>query len=352
MSAKEASVQALKIRLGLTEFVGQSETLAAQLQQIAVIAATDAAVLILGESGTGKELCAGALHRLSARAAGPLITVNCGSLPRDLRESAFFGHEAGAFTGALKSAGGFVEQAEGGTLFLDEIGTLPYEGQSMLLRLLQEKEYRSVGATRVFRANARIIAATNRDLLAASNSGEFRPDLYFRLCGLAIRMSPLRERAEDIPLLAREFLRTFSIEHRRPAADFHPSALVKLVSYHWPGNVRELQNVIRQAVLFSSGPIIEASEIRFSPLASEASGASGASGVDVPPASENSKSWQKDKKAAVAQFERTRIVTCLAAAHGNISEAARQAGKARRVFWELMRKYRINADDFRPPPEA
>ncbi|MBE7501878.1 MAG: sigma 54-interacting transcriptional regulator [Verrucomicrobiales bacterium] len=235
------------------DLIGQSAALRQIVSQIDLVAPTEASVLVLGETGTGKELVAREIHRRSARSAGPLVRVNCGSIPQELFESEFFGHVKGAFTGALKDRPGRFETAEGGTLLLDEIGEVPFEMQTKLLRVLQDKCYERVGEDRTRHANVRIIGATNRDLKQAVAAGRFREDLYYRLNVFPIRVPPLKERRDDIPLLAQHFVALSVKELRCPPPRLTRAALARLQHYHWPGNVRELRNVIERAVILARG---------------------------------------------------------------------------------------------------
>ncbi len=235
------------------DLVGQSAALRQIISQIDLVAPTEASVLIMGETGTGKELVAREIHRRSRRQDGPLVRVNCASIPKELFESEFFGHVRGSFTGAIKDRAGRFETAEGGTLFLDEIGEVPLDMQGKLLRVLQEKRYERVGDDRTRQANVRIIAATNRDLKKATATGRFREDLYYRLHVFPIQVAPLRERRDDIPLLANHFVELSAKELRCPKPRLTRAAVVQLQSYDWPGNVRELRNVIERAVILARG---------------------------------------------------------------------------------------------------
>jgi transcriptional regulator with GAF, ATPase, and Fis domain len=235
------------------EILGTSKALKDVLRQIRVVAPTDTTVLIGGESGTGKELVARAIHDFSRRRSHPLITVNCASIPRELFESEFFGHVKGAFTGALRDRIGRFQLADKGTLFLDEVGEIPLELQSKLLRVLQEGTFERVGEDRARRVDVRVIAATNRDLFDEVDAGRFRRDLYFRLCVFPLRMPPLRERLEDVRILAEHFAQLASKRLKIPHTPLTHSNVELLASYAWPGNVRELQNVIERAVIISQG---------------------------------------------------------------------------------------------------
>lgn len=239
------------------DLVGQSAALRQVVSQIDLVAPTDASVLIFGETGTGKELVAHEIHRRSRRKEKPLIRVNCASIPKDLYESEFFGHARGAFTGAIKDRAGRFEAAEGGTIFLDEIGEVPFELQSKLLRVLQEKSYERVGEDRTRRADVRVIAATNRDLKREVAAGRFREDLYYRLNVFPIQVAPLRERSEDIPPLAQHFIKRSAKELCTAKARLTRAGIVQLQSYDWPGNIRELRNVIERAVILARGGALE-----------------------------------------------------------------------------------------------
>jgi transcriptional regulator with GAF, ATPase, and Fis domain len=239
------------------DLVGQSAALKHIVSQIDVVAPTEASVLILGETGTGKELVAHEIHRRSTRKDGPLVRVNCASIPRELFESEFFGHVRGAFTGALKDRAGRFETAEGGTIFLDEVGEIPLEIQNKLLRVLQEKRYERVGDDRTRRADVRIVSATNRDLKKEAAAGRFREDLYYRVNVFPIQVAPLRDRVDDIPLLAKHFVELSTKELKCTKPRLTRAAVSTLQSYHWPGNVRELRNVIERAVILARGGVLE-----------------------------------------------------------------------------------------------
>ena len=238
------------------DLVGQSAALRQLVSQIDMVAPTEASVLILGETGTGKDLVAREIHRRSPRKDSPLVRVNCASIPKELFESEFFGHVKGAFTGAIKDRAGRFEAAEGGTLFLDEIGEVPLEIQGILLRVLQEKHYERVGEDRTRRANVRIIAATNRNLKAEVAARRFREDLYYRLHVFPIQVTTLKERKDDIPLLAKHFVELSVKELRCPKPRLTRAAMARLQSYDWPGNIRELRNVIERAVILARGGLL------------------------------------------------------------------------------------------------
>jgi len=241
---------------GFEEIAGQSESIREVLQQAAQVAPTGTAVLLLGETGTGKDLLARAIHARSKRAERPLIKVNCAALPASLVESELFGHEKGAFTGAISAKPGRFELADGGTLFLDEVGEIPPEVQAKLLRVLESGEFERVGATRTRKVDVRIVAATNRDLERAMAEGRFREDLYYRLSSFPIQLPALRDRREDIPLLVWELIHRRQTELDRRIERVPDAEMQSLTRYAWPGNVRELSNVIERALILSSGPVL------------------------------------------------------------------------------------------------
>jgi DNA-binding NtrC family response regulator len=243
--------------ISFPEIVGKSAALRQVLQQVEMVAPSDSTVLILGETGTGKELIARAVHERSRRRDKPLVRVNCTSIPKELFESEFFGHAKGAFTGAIKDRAGRFEAAAGGTLFLDEVGEIPLELQSKLLRVLQEKSYERVGEEKTRRADVRIVAATNRDLKKEVAAGRFREDLYYRLNVFPLRVAALRERKEDIPLLATHFVELLVKELGCPKPRLTRAGIETLQGYDWPGNIRELRNVIERAVIFARGGALE-----------------------------------------------------------------------------------------------
>jgi formate hydrogenlyase transcriptional activator len=249
--------------------IGASPGLLEVLERVARVAATDSTVLIIGETGTGKELVARAIHRGSPRAKRALVKVNCAALPEGLIASELFGHERGAFTGALERRRGRFELAAGGTIFLDEVGELPAPVQVALLRVLQEREFERVGGHETLRTDARVVAATNRDLEEAVREGRFRSDLFFRLNVFPIRVPALRERAEDIPLLAEYCASQFARKVGKAVRGIAESAMAALSAYHWPGNIRELQNVVERAVILAGGSVVELSDLELPSLTSE-----------------------------------------------------------------------------------
>jgi DNA-binding NtrC family response regulator len=248
----------LRERYSFQNIIGKSAAMQQIFELISQVAPRRSTVLIEGESGTGKELVAKAIHASSGRADAPFVAINCGNIPSELLESELFGHVRGAYTGATSSKKGLFEAGDGGTLFLDEVATISMEIQSKLLRVIQEREFRRLGGLENIKVDVRIIAATNTDLQAAVRQGTFRDDLYYRLNVIVIKIPPLRERAEDIPLLSEHFIRKYAEENQRDSFVLDPSAMKILMDYNWPGNVRELENVIERAVVLSPGKSIAA----------------------------------------------------------------------------------------------
>jgi len=318
------------------------------------VASTDAEILISGPSGVGKELYACFAHEKSLRAKAPFIAVNCGALSADLLENELFGHVGGAFTGARPRTEGLVSAAEGGTIFLDEVDSLSLICQVKLLRFLQEKEYRRLGEARIRRANIRIIAATNTDLLAAVRQGAFREDLFFRLRVVPIEVAPLRERPEDIALLLEEFEVRFAQAYQLPKISLTPAALDKLKSYVWPGNIRELENCVNYLTCWQLNRPVQPSDLPLldreenEPANGNGNGKAHTDGdwhvKDVTPALKLP--YNDAKRGLVDHFEREYIVSALRRSGGNIAQAARESQKPRRVFFEMMRKHGIKASDY------
>lgn len=238
------------------QIIGNSPALESVLEQVERVAPTDSTVLIQGETGTGKELIAHAIHNLSSRCGRPFVRLNCAAIPLDLLESELFGHEKGAFTGAIAQKIGRFELADKGTLFLDEIGDIPPALQPKLLRVLQEQEFERLGSTRTHQVDVRLVAATNRNLLEMSNQGEFRTDLYYRLNVFPVLLPPLRERREDIPALVAHFVEIYGRRMSRPIDHIPPTTMSAFTSYQWPGNIRELQNLIERAVILSNDGVL------------------------------------------------------------------------------------------------
>jgi two-component system NtrC family response regulator len=288
---------------------------------ICKVAPTNAPVLILGESGTGKEMVAQALHRRSAQARGPFVAINCNSIPENLLESELFGHEKGAFTGAHAQRKGHIETAAGGTLFLDEIGELPTSVQVKLLRFLQEKCFQRVGGRQEIHSDARVLAATNRNLQESVAGGKFREDLYFRLAVVVVKVPPLRERGDDIILVAKAFLHNYAVEHAKPGLTFAPDALRALSLHRWPGNVRELQNRVRRAVIMADGKRVTATDLELTDTLSA-----------LPP---------QTLKEARESVEREMVQDALRRHRGKITSAALELGISRPTLYELMEKLGI-----------
>jgi formate hydrogenlyase transcriptional activator len=243
-------------RVRVSEIVGQSSALKQVIEQVETVARTDAAVLLLGETGTGKELFARAIHGFSSRRDQPLVRADCALIPAGLLESELFGHERGAFTGAIARNVGRIELANKGTLFLDEVGDIPLELQSKLLRVLQEREIERLGSSRTIRVDFRLVAATNRNLIEMVDNGQFRSDLYYRLSVFPIEIPPLRDRVEDIPILAWHFVKKYAQQMNKRIDKILPQDMEALVHHGWPGNVRELQNVVERSVVVSPGSVL------------------------------------------------------------------------------------------------
>ena len=318
-------VALLRARLGLGQIIGESPEFLAVLKELPAIAKYQACVLLLGETGTGKEVFARAIHYSGARSAKPFIAVNCGAIPVDLLENEFFGHESGAYTSAVSSRRGILNEADQGTLFLDEVDCLPPLAQVKLLRFVQDGQFRPLGSERNCTADIRIIAASNSNLNDAVQSGKFRKDLFYRLNVVTLKLPPLRNRGEDVILLARFFLAKYAAKFGAPAQEFSAGAIGKLLCHNWPGNVRELENVVQRAVVVTEQAVIAPENIHTGEQ-------------DTPPASQN---FRHLKAKAVAEFERTFVRQLLLAHGGNITRAAESAGKDRRAFWELMRKHQV-----------
>ncbi|ABS25174.1 sigma-54 dependent transcriptional regulator [Anaeromyxobacter sp. Fw109-5] len=321
---------------GFEEIVGTSPAMREVFSMVEQVADADATVLLRGETGTGKELVARAIHRRSARRDRPFVAVNCTAIPRDLMESEFFGHEKGAFTGAVARRIGRFEQAHGSTLFLDEIGDLDLSIQAKLLRVLQEQELTRVGAQDPVRVDVRIVAATNRDLEALVREGRFRDDLYYRLNVIPIRLPPLRERTSDLPALTEHFLGSFAKRYGRTAPIPPPDVIGAARAYPWPGNVRELRNLCERAVLMgwaAVAPILGAG--------SRADTLGAAALVDP------SLPLLDAKQRLVERFEREYLTRLLKEHRGRIGEVARAAGIAERNLYEKMKAYGLSRDDYR-----
>ncbi len=308
----------------LEGIIGESGRMQDVLALTKRVAPSDATVLIRGESGTGKELIARAIHFNSSRANGPLVSLNCAALPEQLLESELFGHEKGAFTGAIARRKGRFEQADGGSIFLDEIGDLSPALQVKLLRVLQEREFERVGGNQTLRADVRVLAATHRDLERALREGAFREDLYYRLNVVTIQIPPLRERREDIPLLLEHFLRKFAQKNHRDVTGLTAAARDALLKYEYPGNVRELENIVERAVLLCRGRVIDMEDL-------PATLRPGQRGAAEP--------LPKDLPGVLADIERQAIESALARSGGVQTQAAEALGISERVLRYKMKKY-------------
>jgi two-component system response regulator GlrR len=309
------------------DLVSRSTRMNALLDEARLVAASDASVLIRGDSGTGKELLARAIHRASTRAAAPFVAINCGAIPEQLLESELFGHERGAFTGASSRRIGLFRAAHGGTLFLDEIGDMPPALQVKLLRVLQERVVRPVGATQAAPIDVRIVSATHCDLDSALAQGQFREDLYYRINVVTLLLPALAERREDIPLLAEHFLRVLAKKYGKDLRGFAPDALEALATAAWAGNVRQLQNVVEQACALATTPLVPRAlvdrALRVKPMEALA---------------------YADAKQ---RFERNYLVQLLKLTAGNVTDAARIAGRNRTEFYRLLQRYGLSPGLFR-----
>ena len=320
----EAMAPSAEWRAGIVTRSPKMEDL---LRQAKLVADSDASVLVFGESGTGKELLARAIHRASRRADGPFVAVNCGAIPGELLESELFGHARGAFTGAVQAHKGLFQTADGGTLFLDEIGDMPLPLQVKLLRVLQEGEVRPVGSTQSIPVDVRVISATHRDLEAQRAAGLFREDLYYRLNVVSLRLPPLAERREDIPVLATHFLRKLAERYRKPLPTLAPDAMALLIAAPWPGNVRQLLNLLEQAIALTATVVIPASIVQ-NALQEDAAAL-------VP--------FEEARKS----FEREYLVRLLKITGGNVTQAAQMAKRNRTEFYKLLQRHRLEPSMFK-----
>ena len=310
----------------------RSSRMAALMADARMVAASDASVLIRGESGSGKEVLARAIHRASPRAKGPFVAINCGAIPEQLLESELFGHAKGAFTGAATSRVGLFQTANGGTLFLDEIGDMPLALQVKLLRVLQERVVRPVGATKAEPVDVRLLSATHRDLDAAMAQGQFREDLYYRLDVVSLTLPRLDERREDIPLLATHFAGLLAVKYGKPINGFAPDALEALATASWPGNVRQLFNVVEQSCALTSTPLIPAALVQRA--------------LRVPAMDALTYADAKQR------FERNYLVQLLKLTDGNVADAARIAERNRTEFYRLLQKHDLTPAMFRSESET
>jgi DNA-binding NtrC family response regulator len=333
------------MRTNCGALIGRSKTFLDVVLKIPRLAGCQATVLIEGETGTGKDLYARAIHYQSARKGRPFVPVNCAALPDHLVESELFGHTRGAFTDAARDRKGLLEEAEGGTLFLDEVNSLSLSAQGKLLRFLQDREYRPVGCNKHRTGDVRILAATNRDLRSLVQELRFREDLYHRLNILSVYLPPLRERSEDILLLAHHYLTTFGAEHGRQDLALSETARQRLLAYDWPGNVRELQSVIQRSVILSTAVQLECEDIDLpqvdqtttshQPVIGRAAGAS-----------EEGLRFGDAKLKAMQEFERGYLVNLLAQYAGNLTQAAKAAGTGRRSLQRLLQRHHLDRRAF------
>jgi len=321
--------------------IGRSKPIQEIYKVIQNISASSSSVLILGESGTGKELVARAIHKTSPRRSKPFVVINCSAIAEGLMESELFGHVRGSFTGATQDKRGLFEEADGGTVFLDEIGEISPAIQVKLLRVLQEREVRRVGGGDMRKVDVRVIAATNRDLNELIKTGQFREDLFYRLNVIGINLPPLRDRNEDIPLLAYAFLNKYAERMNKKITEVSLDALQALQHYGWSGNVRELENVIERAVVLSEGPTIRTSDLPAKLLSTNFFLAH-AEEYDL-----SQFAYKDAKKKALALFHKTYLSNLLEQAQGNITEASTKAGLDRSNFKKIIRKYDIDLKEFR-----
>ncbi|GJQ58508.1 MAG: sigma-54-dependent Fis family transcriptional regulator [Candidatus Scalindua sp. AMX11] len=312
---------------GFENIVGNSEKIKKIFEQVIQASKTDSHVHIYGESGTGKELIAKCLHQTSSRKEQPFVAINCAAIPEALFESELFGYEKGAFTGANQKKKGIFSQAHTGTLFLDEISEMPLSLQAKLLRVLEDTVFYPLGGESTIQVDVRIIVASNKDLKKEVENGTFREDLYYRVHVINIKLPPLRERKEDIPLLARYFLKKYTSTMNKKIKDYSSAALQKMMLHHWPGNVRELENTVEYAVVMAVGDVITDDLI----LSSH----------------EDVSEGLKCLKSAKEDFEKDYLVQLIGLTHGNVSQAAKLAGKYRADLYELLKKYDLKPINFR-----
>ena len=333
----EALIGRLRDTHALGKLLGQAPVFVKAIAQLGSIARSDASVLISGQTGTGKELVARALHYLGPRAAFPFVAVNCGALLDTLLEDELFGHEPGAFTDARRRRPGLLTEAVRGTLFLDEIESLSDRGQVTLLRVLQDRSYRALGSSQERRADVRFVAATNAPLAPRVRAGTFRADLYYRLCVFSIDLPPLRARREDVLLLAAHFLDKHAPPDQ-PAVALSSPARAALLAFDWPGNVRELENAMVRALGTGRGGTIEVADLCLPGTVEDGPGSA--------PAGPTACTFQALKRLAVDAFEREYLTRLMTQYGGNVSRAARAAGKDRRELGRLLKKHRLDAKRF------
>ncbi len=328
---------------GRFRLVGQSMAIRQIYAVVEKVANTPSTVLITGESGVGKELIARALHDNSSRHAGPFIKINCAAIPKTLMESELFGYDKGAFTGAVGAKPGRFELAHGGTLFLDEIGEIPVEMQVKLLRVLQESEFERVGGIKTIKVDVRLVTATNRDLLQEIAAGNFRDDLFYRLNVVPIHIPPLRERREDVPLLANHFIAKFNDRLKKQITSVQPEAIARLVAYNWPGNIRELENLMERTMLFCEGPEIRVSDLPAEMLslavAAEDLARAAAVPAALPSSSAAASSLKEAVRAETERVERELIQRALDETGGNVTQAARKLKISRKSLQTKMKEF-------------
>lgn len=325
--------------------IGASKSFIQAKGKIPILSRTRATVLITGETGTGKEMFARAIHYTGERQGKPFVPVNCAAIPEHLAETELFGHSRGAFTSALTEKVGLFLEAHGGTIFLDEINSLPLTVQSKLLRVLQDQQFRPVGSTKSRLVDVKVVAATNTDLRVLVKNRQFREDLFHRLNVLTVTVPSLRDRKEDIELLAEHFLTVYAKDFGRKSISIGQSALAKLIGYAWPGNVRELDGVIQRALAMGCGEVLEAHDLELPEL--EEPGVNGPMLTPVPRGViSTDSSFQDMKTQVIEEFERTYLGELLTAHQGNISKAARAAKKERRTFQRLLQKYGLDRRGF------
>lgn len=314
-------------KYGFENIIGKSEKMKGVLFQVAKAAKSDAIVYISGESGTGKELFAKNLHLAGPRRDGPFIAINCAAIPETLLESELFGYKKGAFTGAYQNKPGFLVQAQGGTFFFDEISEMSFNMQAKLLRVLEEKTITPLGGSKPVKLDIRILTASNKNLESEVKNRRFRQDLFYRIYVIVINLPPLRDRKEDIPLLAKHFLNKYLTLTNKTISGFSPSAIQKLLRHHWPGNVRELENTVEAAVALATEDVIGDEMILQTHQIAERG--------------------LKSLKEAKQEFERDYLIQLIEFARGNVTRAAKLAGKYRADLYDLLKKYNINPADFR-----
>lgn len=320
----------LEERYNFANIVARSEKMKRVLEMVTQIARTESTVYIHGESGTGKELIAKAIHLASERKDRPFVAINCAALPEALMESELFGHEKGAFTGAVRSTKGLFTQAHGGTLFLDEIGDMPLSIQAKLLRALQERQFYPVGSEKPVEVDVRVIVATQKDLESQVKQGLFREDLFYRIHVIPIELPALRERKEDIPPLVEHFLNRFCQQMKKEVKGLMPQAMQRLMLYEWPGNIRELENTVEYAVAMTQQDMITEELI-------------------LQPKGVASEEPLRPLKEARDAYEKGYLIHLLEICSGNVSKAAKLAGKYRADFYELLKKHNLKSEDFKKP---